>query len=97
MWAAEPAAFSARQVYAPLCERSRSATASIEVKSSICTGFTAGGNGEEEEEEEEAVELGSDGRGDLLQVISIGLLPLKTEQVRESLSPRWRDSGTVKG
>ena len=83
-----------------MCARSSSATASIEVKSSICTGFTVGGSGEEEEEEEEmgAGALGEvDGRGDLLQDISMGLLPLKTEQVRESLSPRWRASGTVKG
>ena len=80
-----------------MCARSSSATASIEVKSSICTGFTVGGSGEEEEEMG-AVALGEvDGSGDLLQDISMGLLPLKTEQVRESLSPRWRASGTVKG
>ena len=98
VWATDPAAFSARQVYAPLWARSRSAMASIEVKSSICTGFMVGGNGEEEGEGEgEVSELGSVWRGDLLQDISIGLLPLNTEQVRESLSPRWRASGTVKG
>lgn len=71
--------------------------ASIEVKASICTGFTVGGNGAEEGEVGEVGEPGSVWRGDLLQDISIGLLPLKTEQVRESLSPRWRASGTVKG
>ena len=97
VWAAAPAAFSARQVYAPLCARSRSATANIEVKASICTGFrAAGGGGGDGDGDEEELRWWV-GRGALLHEISIGSLPWKTEQVRESRSPRWRASGTVKG